>query len=403
MAFVLDFLNNRSISISSIEDIHNIALLSSNGDEQIAKLISTSLEKIGIGGTISIVESNTNETKVELVEGFRIGAGYFTHEFVNDKKRQMVRYDNTKIIVIDGELAAEPKDMLPVLEKVYRAQSSLVVIAENFSKDMKAMFIGNAVRGKMMVCLVQAPMYGKERKELLQDIALITGAKLINPLKHKMDDVKLEHLGSCRRFQASHNETVIMDGTADYELLEEHVGWLNEQLDEMEIGPEAEKVNARIERLSSGVALIKVGGFSEMEVAERKFRVEDALEAVRAALVKGTVPGGCVTWLDALGLLEGDQIDLSRTIGYSIFKEVLLSPLKTLCKNSGVAFGCVRDKMIPDENIGFNFRTKKYVHMIEDGLIEPVKVLESALLNSFSLFETLIKSGGAIFRELENE
>ena len=383
--------------VMSEDDISHIATISANGDETIGKLISTAVDKVGKDGAITVEEARALETSLDLVEGFRFDSGYISPEFINDERRGAVKYTEPLILVTDQHIELV-EDILPILEVVAREARPFVIVAENIEGQALAALIMNAIRGTMKIAAVKAPRYGQERRNILNDLALSVGGAIASKKSGlKLKDVKLEHLGTAKTIEIQKNLTTIVGGNADPDLVEKRIEALKIELEQTESMYECERIQERITRLASGIAIIRVGGSTEVEMIEKKHRIEDALEAVRSAQLEGIVPGGGMALLRASRGLELELKNEDQEFGARVVVEATRAPIKQMALNAGVSPDLIINAVLTSENnVGYDFSTYEFVDLIEHGVIDPVKVTRLALQNAVSVSSILLTTNYSI-------
>lgn len=394
-------LKELSTPITSIGDIEQIATISANNDTTIGKLIATALDKVGQDGSITIEESRSVETSVDITEGFRFASGFCAGAFVTDERRSMMVHDNPLILVTDYKISAV-EEILPILEMVARENRPLIVVAEDIEGQALAAMIMNAIRGTLKVAAVKAPSYGEERRDTLQDLCLSVGAHFISRESGvKLSETQLHHLGSAKFIESSKYHTTIVGGACDYEQLEIKIASLKSDIKNTDSLKEAEKIQSRIVRLSSGVAVIHVGGATQVEMIEKKHRLEDALEAVKSAQEEGIVPGGGCALLRAASGLVITTNSSEQALGASIIQKACEAPLRQMALNSGESPDLIIKEVLESNNsnsTGWNFLSRQLEDLIEGGVIDPVKVTRSALQNAASCAGTLITTNYGIIQ-----
>ena len=399
---VVSNLEGLSQPVSSEEEISHVATVSANGDETIGKLIAEAVAACGKDGSITIEESRSLETSLDVVEGFSFDGGYVSPQFVTDERRAIVEYKNALVFVTDSSLD-NVEEMLPVLETVARDGRPLVIIAEEIEGQLLAALIINRLRNNMKIVAVKAPRYGEERRSILEDAATITGATLISSDGGiKLKDVKLSHLGEVKRVEVSKYHTTLADAQTDYDALDNRIDSLKEQISETSNLKEAARLQERLTRLSSAIAVVRVGGATEIEVTEKKHRVEDALEAVRSAQEEGVVPGGGTALLKASANLKLTPKNPDQMSGASALLEACYAPITQILKNAGISSDIVINSLMydnHDKNIGFNVRTEKFEDLIESGVIDPAKTVKCALQNAASAAGTLLTTNCAVLKK----
>ena len=384
--------------IKSQEDIMHVATISANGDETIGSLIAMAIDQAGKDGAITVEEARSLETSLDIVEGFRFDSGYVSPQFINNERRGAVVYEDAYILVTDAKIDAV-EEMLPVLELVARENKPLVIVSENVEGQALAALIMNAVRGTMRVAAVKAPRYGEERRGILKDLAISVGATFVTTeLGNSLKDIKLTDFGVARKIDIARDFTTIVDGRGDAKKIQEQITNLKEGIEENESIQECERLQERVTRLASGVAIIRVGASTEIEMIEKKHRLEDALEAVKSAQERGIVPGGGIALLRAASKLEVETDNTEQECGARIILDAASSPLKQMLSNAGCSPDVIIEKVldVDDSNYGYNVANSEYVDMYEKGIIDPVKVTCCALENATSVVSTLITTDHSI-------
>ena len=384
--------------IETLNDIENIATISANNDTTIGKLVATAVDKAGKDGSITIEESRSVDTSLNIIEGFRLEAGYAASAFITDPRRAAVHYDTPLILVTDAKIEAVDQ-ILPALEIVSRDGRPLVIVAEEIEGQALAALIMNTVRGSLKIAAIKAPFYGERRRSILADVALSTGALFFTrDATISLRDCKLEHFGQCRSIDITKTSTTLIGGKGDHEEIDRKIETLKAELQETESLRDCEKIQERITKLASGVAVINVGASTEVEMIENKHRVEDALEAVKSAQEEGLVPGGGVALLRASKALSTVSVENSdQQFGVDIVTRAITAPLRQMATNSGLSPDLILNIVEGESgNMGYDFRNDKVVDMIDAGIIDPVKVTRSALQNAASAAGTLITTSHAI-------
>jgi len=391
-------IRDMSRPVESIEDIESIATISANNDRKIGKLVASAVDKVGHEGSILIEEAKSMDTSLDLVEGFRFNAGYFAQAFVTNERKNSIEYDETLIFVTDHKIDAVHK-ILPMLELVARESKPLLIVAEQVEGQALAALIMNTVRGTMRVTAVKAPEYGAERTSIMKDLCIATGATFFSRLSGRsLEEVKLSDFGLCKKVEVVKNYTTIMGGTADREQVEKRIESLKSEIKQTESMDECRIIQKRVTRLASGIAVIKVGGATEVEMIEKKHRVEDALEAVRSAQEEGIVPGGGTTLLKCADFVV-DCEDEDQKIGVEIVRKSLQAPIRQMAINAGESPDLIVDRVTNSKDMGWDFKTAKLTMMLESGIIDPTKVTRVALQNSVSVASILVTTSNAIIEE----
>jgi len=386
------------------EMIAQVGTISANNDETIGKIIAEAMKKVGKDGVITVEESKTMETQLEVVEGMQFDRGYLSPYFVTDPERMEVILENPYILINEKKISSM-KDLLPLLEQIAKGGRPLVIIAEDVEGEALATLVVNKLRGTLNVAAVKAPGFGDRRKAMLQDIAILTGGKAITEdLGIKLENVKLEDLGSAKKVTIDKDNTTIVEGKGKHSDIEGRVKEIRSQIDKTTSDYDREKLQERLAKLVGGVAVIKVGAATETEMKEKKARVEDAMHATRAAVEEGIVPGGgvalvrCVDAVDALKLV-GDE-----GIGANIIKRALEEPLRQIVGNAGeegaIVVGKIRDHK--DPHFGYNAQTGEYVDLVKAGVIDPTKVTRTALQNAGSIAGLMLTTE-ALISEIPEE
>jgi len=387
--------------IKSAADIQHVATISANNDSTIGKLVAMAVDKVGQDGSITIEESRSIETSVDITEGFGMASGYCAGAFVTDERRSVMYHEEPLILVTDNKISSvEP--ILPLLEMIAREGRPLIFVAEEIEGQALAALIMNAMRGTLKVAAVKAPLYGEERRETLSDLALSTGATFITRESGaKLQDVRLSDLGTAKSIESNKYSTIVVGGNCDNEAVETKIQSLKADIESTESLPECEKIQGRITRLSSGVAVIRVGGATEVEMTEKKHRVEDALEAVRSAQEEGIVPGGGTSLLRAALKLVIKTHNADQAYGASVIRKACEEPLRQMALNAGMSPDLVVseiEKTTQDSDIGWDFRLQESTTLLSKGIIDPVKVTRTALQNAASCAGTLITTNYAIIQ-----
>jgi chaperonin GroEL len=395
---IIAHLREASRPIHKLEDITHIATISANGDKVVGKLVATAVDQAGKDGAINIEEARSIETNLDMVEGFIFDSGYISSRFITDERRRVASYENCLILVTDFKLDSVD-EVLPVLELVAREGRPLLIVDDEIEGQILAALILNVLRGTMKVAAVKAPHYGEERQSLLSDLAISTGAKFITRQSGtSLKDIKLKDLGKMKTVEISKNRTTIAGGQAEHEKIEERIENLKTQMKEEESLQACERIQERITRLSNGIAVIRVGGSTQVEVIEKKHRIEDALEAVHSAQLGGIHAGGGVPLIRASEeIVAPKDLTEEQKIGFNIVLKIIKEPIRQMAFNAGDSPDLIVSKVLDSSgNSGWDFSTNKLVDMIEEGIIDPVEVTCCALQNAISATSTLITTGHAI-------
>ena len=383
--------------VSSSEDIRHIASISSNNDKVVGDLIATAVDKVGKNGSITIEEARSIETSLDLVEGFRFDSGYIASAFVTDERKSTCHYEKPLFLITDFKVD-QVSQILPALEIAARESRPLVLVAEEVEGQALAALIMNSIRGTMKVAAVKAPRYGEERRNLMSDLSVSTGAKFFQQsMGHQLTDISLNDFGSSSSIEITKNTTTVVDGDGDYESIDNLIDNLKEEVLREEDLHQAQRTQDRITRLSSGVAIIKIGASSEVELIEKKHRIEDALEAVRSAQQEGVVPGGGMTLLRISRSIAPNFESEDQAIALQIFSTALESPFRVMATNSGMN---PHVTMWTSESLedfeGYDFSTGARVNLFKKGIIDPAKVTRCALKNAVSVAGTLLLTNHSI-------
>jgi chaperonin GroEL len=403
---VLDDLSAMSKTINSPEEIRNVATIASNGDKKIGDLITAAFEKVGKDGTITVSDGKTMDHELELVEGMKFDRGYVSPYFVNNSKAQKCDLENPLVLLHDKKISTI-QGILPLLEQVAKTQQPLLIIAEDIDGEALATLVVNTLRGGLKVCAVKAPGFGDNRKAQLQDLAVLTGAELISEeVGMKLEEAKLGQLGTAKSISITKDDTVILDGAGSKESIEDRCEVIRQAIELTTSEYEKDKMKERLAKLTGGVAVIKVGGASEVEVNEVKDRLNDALNATKAALEEGIVPGGGTALLHASKKLESlDLGNIDQNVGRDILRAALKVPCMTISNNAGNEGSVVVQTLLKetDYNQGFNAATGSYVNMIESGIIDPKLACRTALIDASSVAGMMITTECAIAEELDED
>lgn len=382
---VISDLGNKSRPIASKEEIAQVATISANGDAGVGKLIADAMEQVGKEGVITVQDGKTLEDELEVVEGMKFDRGYISPYFMTDPKTQHCTLENPLLLVANNKIS-NVQALVPILEEVLKQNRPLAIIAEDVEGEALAVLIVNKLRGNAKVCAIKAPGFGDNRKENLQDICILTGATLVtDEIGLKLEDVNFAHLGSCGKLTVTKDDTIILDGAGGSEEIGERCEILREMVHNTSSDYEKEQMQKRLAKLSGGVAVIKVGGASEVEVGEKKDRVDDALNATRAAVAEGIVPGGGLALLYASSKLDNIEVaNRDQTVGVEIVSKALSLPAKKILENAGLEGAVIVGKILEQdsETYGMNAATGQYVDMIDAGIIDPTKVVRSALTDA---------------------
>ncbi len=386
------------------EMIAQVGTISSNNDETIGKIIAEAMKKVGKDGVITVEESKTLETQLEVVEGMQFDRGYLSPYFVTDPERMEATLENAYILINEKKISSM-KDLLPLLEQIAKSSKPLLIVAEDVEGEALATLVVNKLRGTLQVCAVKAPGFGDRRKAMLQDIATLTGGKAITEdLGIKLENVQMSDLGQAKKITVDKDNTTLVEGKGKHSEIEGRVKEIRSQIDKTTSDYDREKLQERLAKLVGGVAVIKVGAATETEMKEKKARVEDAMHATRAAVEEGIVPGGGVALIRCVPALDKLKVDGDEQIGVNIVKRALQEPLRWIAENAGeegaIVLGKVNDAK--DNNYGYNALTGEYEDLVKAGVLDPTKVVRTALQNAGSI-ASLMLTTEALVAELPEE
>ena len=387
VAIVVAEVGKLSTKVENNAKIAQVGTISANGDTEIGSTIAEAMQKVGKDGVITVEESKTMHTELQLVEGMQFDRGYLSPYFVTDPNRMEAVLEDPYILIHEKKIS-NMKDLLPVLEQIARSGRPLVIIAEEVEGEALATLVVNKLRGTLNACAVKAPGFGDRRKAMLEDIAVLTGGKAIfEETGIKLEGVQVKDLGRAKRVTIDKDNTTIIEGAGEHKTIEGRVKQLRTQIDETTSDYDREKLQERLAKLAGGVAVIKVGAATETEMKEKKARVEDALHATRAAVEEGIVPGGGVALVRAAKALDGVKGEGDEQIGINIIRRACQEPLRQIIGNAGYEGAIVVEKVTssPNVNFGFNAATEEYQDLVEAGVIDPAKVTRTALQNAASV------------------
>lgn len=392
---VVAFLDEESVEITDEEQLKQVATISANNDDEVGKLISAAMDKVGRDGVVTIEESRTGETYLEVVEGMQFNRGYRSPYFVTDNNTMTAVLNKPLVLIVDKRITAA-KDLLPILEACSSKNKSLLIISDDIDGEALSTLVVNKMRGILQVVAVKAPEFGDRKKAMMEDIAILTGGTVVSPEKGmRLDKFNSDWLGSARKVVIGKEETTIVDGKGETEKLEERLEEIKSLVDNSKSPFEIETLQDRLGRLIGGIAVVHVGGHSEVEMKEKKDRIEDALHATKAALEEGILPGGGTALYRAAQSLSEDESETDFGKGRRILANSILEPLQTILKNAGYnAHGLIQVmNMIDDENsfwMGYDLSQSSIVNMLEEGIIDPAKVTRLALENAVSVAGTVM-------------
>ena len=398
---LVEEIKKRSIKVSGKGEIAQVASVSA-ADEEIGGLIAEAMEKVGNDGVITVEESKGLQTALNVVEGMQFDRGYISPYMVTDPDRMEAVMDNPFILITDRKISAIA-DMLPTLEKVVKVGKELLIIAEDVEGEALATLVVNRLRGTFKAVAVKAPGFGDRRKAMLEDIAILTGGTVITEdMGRKLDSVELEDLGTARQVRITKDETTIIDGVGDKEVIAKRVNQIRAQVEETTSEFDREKLQERLAKLSGGVAVIEVGAATEVEMKDKKLRIEDALNATRAAVEEGIVAGGGTTFIDIIPALNTLEATGDVQTGINLVKRAVEEPLRQIAYNAGLEGSVVVEKVKnTDAGIGFNALTEEYIDMVKAGIVDPAKVTRSALQNAASIASLVLTTETIVADKVE--
>merc|ERR1719253_345217 len=400
---VVKTLDDISRPITSKEEISQVGTISANSDTEIGDLISDAMERVGKEGVITVQEGKTLENVLEVVEGMKFDRGFISPYFISDPKTQVCELENPVILLVEKKVSSI-QQLVPVLESVIKAQQSLLIVAEDVESEALATLVVNKLRAGIKVCAVKAPGFGDNRKATMQDLAILTGGTVISEeVGMKLEEVQPAHLGTAKKIKVTKNDTIVLDGAGEKASIDERCELIRSSIEATKSDYEKEKLQDRLAKLSGGIAVIKVGGASEVEVSEKKDRVVDALNATRAAVEEGIVPGGgkallyCSTKMEALK--ESSAKNMDQRIGVEIIQRALRAPISTIVSNAAEEGAVVCGELLKPEvaiETGYNAQDGTYCNMYEAGIIDPAKVTRTGLLDAASVAGLLTTSESMI-------
>ena len=388
---VVKALEDQSQPVKDRNSIAQVGTISANSDSSIGDIIADAMDKVGKDGTITVEEAKSIETTLDVVEGMQFDHGYLSPYFVTDQENMEAILEDALILIHEAKLS-NMNDLLPLLEKVAGAGKPLLVIAEDVEGEALATFVVNKVRGTLAACAVKAPGYGDRRKEMLGDIAVLTGGRVITEdLGIKLENVEISDLGQAKRVVIDKDNSTIVEGAGSVADIQGRTSQIRRQIEDTTSDYDREKLEERLAKLAGGVAVINVGAATETEMKEKKARVEDALHSVRAAVEEGIVPGGGVALLRSLGALDETDVHGDQSTGVDIVRRALQAPLRQIADNAGIEGSLVVQKVNEGEGAyGFNARTEQYEDLVDSGVIDPTKVVRTAMENAASIAGLLL-------------
>jgi len=401
---VVEELKKLSKSTKGKDEIAQVGTVSANGDRPIGDMIAEAMEKVGKEGVITVEEAKSLDTQLEVVEGMQFDRGYSSPYFVTDPERMEAVLEDAYVLIHEKKISVM-KDLLPLLEQISRAGKPLLVIAEEVEGEALATLVVNKIRGTLQCCAVKAPGFGDRRKAMLEDIAILTGGRMIaEELGLKLENVGLKELGRCKRVVVDKDNTTLIDGAGKKADIEGRIKQIRAQIEETTSDYDREKLQERLAKLVGGVAVIRVGAATEVEMKEKKARVEDAMHATRAAVEEGIVAGGGVALLRARSALDALKLDDEERAGVNIVRRALEQPLRWIARNAGQDGSVVLEKVREAKGaFGFNAQTEEYEDLIKAGIIDPTKVVRTALQNAASVAGLLLTTEAMVAEKPKEE
>ena len=387
------------------KDIASVGRISANGDEAIGEIIATAMEKVGKDGVITVEEAKSLETTLDFVEGMQFDRGYVSPYFVTNAERMEAALEDPFILLHEKKISSM-KDLLPLLEQIAKSGRPLLIISEDIEGEALATLVVNKLRGTLQVCAVKAPGFGDRRKAMLEDIAILTGGQVVSEdLGIKLENVSLKDLGQCKRATVDKDNTTLVDGIGKKNDIESRIKMIQGQVDNTTSDYDREKLQERLAKLVGGVAVINVGAATEIEMKEKKARVEDAMHATRAAREEGIVPGGGVALLRARDALDGLKLSEDQMFGVRLLRRAVEEPLRQIANNAGFEGSVVLARVISEKNVsfGFNAATEQYEDLVDSGVIDPTKVVRTALENAVSVAGLLLTTEALVAERPKRE
>lgn len=384
---IIEELKKLSKPVQDKKEIAQVGTISANNDPSVGELIAEAMDKVGKDGVITVEEAKSMATTLDVVEGMQFDRGYISPYFITDPERMECVLEDVYILIHEKKISSM-KDLLPLLEQIAKMGKPLLIIAEEVEGEALATLVVNKLRGTLQVCAVKAPGFGERRKAMLEDIAVLTGGTMISEdLGIKLENVKMTDLGRAKKINIDKENTTIVEGAGEPQKIQGRVKQIKTQIEETTSDYDREKLQERLAKLVGGVAVINVGAATETEMKEKKARVEDALNATRAAVEEGIIPGGGVAFLRCLSALKGLKLEVDQRIGVDIIKRALEEPIRQIANNAGVEGSVVVEKVknAKDVNFGFDADQEEYTDMIKTGIIDPTKVARTALQNASSV------------------
>ena len=399
-------IKSRSVAIKTSEEIAQVGTISANGDRSIGEYLARAMEKVGNEGVITVEDAKGLETELDVVEGMQFDRGYLSPYFITNADKMTCEYESPYILLCDQKIS-NLQPLIPVLESIVQSGRALVIVAEDIEGEALATLVVNRIRGGLKVCAVKAPAFGDRRKAMLEDIAILTGGQVVSEeLGMKLENVTLDMLGTAKRVEITKDDTTIIDGAGEKDLIEARAASIRKQIEETTSDYDREKLQERLAKLSGGVAVLRVGGASEVEVKEKKDRIDDALNATRAAVKEGVVAGGGCALLYAGKVLDKLQpANQDQKVGIDIIRKATQAPIRQIAENAGVDGAVVVGKLLEssDSNFGYNAQSGEYTDMVKAGIIDPTKVVRTALQDAASVGGLLITTEAMVTEAPQKE
>lgn len=399
-------IKSRSKEIKTSEEIAQVGTISANGDRSIGEYLARAMEKVGNEGVITVEDAKGLETELDVVEGMQFDRGYLSPYFVTNPEKMSCEFENPFVMLYDQKIS-NLQLLIPILEAVVQSGRALLIVAEDIEGEALATLVVNRIRGGLKVCAVKAPGFGDRRKAMLEDIAILTGGQVISEeLGMKIENVTLDMLGTAKRVEINKDETTIIDGDGEKDLIAARAASIRKQIEETTSDYDREKLQERLAKLSGGVAVLRVGGASEVEVKERKDRIDDALHATRAAVKEGVVAGGGVALLYSIKALDAlTPANQDQKVGIDIIRKAAQAPIRQIAENAGVDGAVVAGKLLEqsDVNFGYNAQAGEYTNMVKAGIIDPTEVVRTALQDAASVGGLLITTEAMITEAPQKE
>ncbi len=399
VTIAVEDIQKNSKEIKGADEVAHVASVSANNDSEIGNIIADAISKVGKDGVIDVSEAQTMETVIDFVEGMQFDRGYISSYFVTDRDKMETVFENPYILIFDKSISTM-KDLLPLLEQVAQSSRPLLIIAEDVEGEALATLVVNSLRGALKTCAVKAPGFGDRRKEMLEDIAVLTGGQVISEeLGLKLETADVSMLGQAKSVKIDKDNTMIIDGAGKSKDIKDRVSQIKNQLNATDSEYDGEKLRERLAKLSGGVAVIKIGAVTEVEMKEKKHRVEDALSATRAAIEEGIVAGGGLALIQAISALDKADVEAlteDERVGFKIVKRALEEPIRQIAENASLDGAVIAEKAKEKKGIGFDAAKMEWTDMVKAGIIDPAKVTRSALQNAASIASLLLTTECAI-------